>query len=152
VKVLLRNRLLVAVDSDEAASLLKLSATHWVPRLAKNCSLIVPQCQIVVNGVPTTYNPSSPTATQELYAWNRSAFADPSVITEIHWLNPKAICDPKKKASSLLVTISDVPSVDHSIAQGLAIESTICYPHRYEEPPVSFYNCQQYGHTQHQCK
>jgi hypothetical protein len=152
VKVLPRHRLLVAVDSDRAASLLKQSAAHWVPRLAKNSSLVVPRCQIVVNGVPTSFKPSSPTAAQDLYARNRSAFSDPSVITEVRWLNPKAICDPKKKASSLLVTISDVPSADHCIAQGLAIESTICYPHRYEEPPVSCYNCQQYGHTQHQCK
>jgi hypothetical protein len=50
------------------------------------------------------------------------------------------------------VTISDALSTDLSIAKGLAVESTICYPHRYEEPPLSCYNCQQYGHTQHQCK
>ncbi|KAJ7762689.1 hypothetical protein B0H14DRAFT_2633914 [Mycena olivaceomarginata] len=131
VKVLPRHRLLVAADSDRAASLLKQSAAHWVPRLAKNSSLVVPRCQIVVNGVPTSFKPSSPTAAQDLYARNRSALSDPSVITEVRWLNPKAICDPKKKVSSLLVTISDVPSADHCIAQGLAIESTICYP-----PPI----------------
>ncbi|KAJ6534875.1 hypothetical protein B0H19DRAFT_1080292 [Mycena capillaripes] len=44
MKVLLRGRILVAVDSNRAASLLKQSATHWVPRLANNGSLIVPRC------------------------------------------------------------------------------------------------------------
>jgi hypothetical protein len=42
VKVLPRNRLLVVVDSNKAASLLKLSAAHWVPKLTKNSSLVVP--------------------------------------------------------------------------------------------------------------
>ncbi|KAJ7258837.1 hypothetical protein C8J57DRAFT_1515559 [Mycena rebaudengoi] len=120
VKILSRCRILVAVDSDRAASLLKQSAAHWVPKLTKNGSLVVPRCQIVVNGVPTSFNPSSPTAALDLYSRNCSAFRDPS-----------------KKASSLLVTISDALSTDLSIAKGLAVESTICYPHRYEEPPLS---------------
>ncbi|KAJ7096186.1 hypothetical protein C8R44DRAFT_538101, partial [Mycena epipterygia] len=114
-------------------------------------SLVVPRCQIVVNAVPLSFNPSSPTAALELYVHNRAVIADPSVIAEIRWLNPKALWDPKKKASSLLITLSDIPSADHSIARGLAVESTICYPHRYEEPPLACYNCQRYGHTQHQC-
>ncbi|KAJ7015766.1 hypothetical protein C8F04DRAFT_1365997 [Mycena alexandri] len=126
VKILSRGRLLVAVDSKKTATLLK----H----------------------VPTTLNPSSPGAAAQLYAMNRSVFMDPSAITSMQWLNPKAVWDPKKKASSLLVTISDVPSADQCIARGLAVESTICYPHRYEEPPLVCFNCQQYGHTQHHCR
>ncbi|KAJ7856409.1 hypothetical protein B0H14DRAFT_3448523 [Mycena olivaceomarginata] len=46
-----------APHSDRASSLLRQSAAHWVPKLAKNSSLIVPRCQIVVSGVPTTFNP-----------------------------------------------------------------------------------------------
>ncbi|KAJ6527384.1 hypothetical protein B0H19DRAFT_1083937 [Mycena capillaripes] len=99
VKVLPRGRVLVAVNSDRAASLLKQSAAHWVPRLAKNGSLVVL--------VPTSFNPSSPTAALDLYSRNRSAFRDPSVISEIRWLNPKVIRDPKKKASSLLLSMLD---------------------------------------------
>ncbi|KAJ7150971.1 hypothetical protein C8R43DRAFT_836673, partial [Mycena crocata] len=76
----------------------------------------------------------------------------PSSISEMRWLNPKALRDPKKKASSLIVTISDILSADLCIARGLAVDSQICYPHRYEEPPTVCYNCQQFGHTQHRCK
>lgn len=152
VKSLPRNRLLVAVDTDRVATLLRHSAAHWVTRLTKDSSLIVPRCQIVVNAVQLSFDPSSPLAVQHLYSRNRSVFSDPSVITEMRWLNPKVLRDPKKKASSLLVTISDAPSADRCISQGLAIESSICYPHRYEEPPLSCFNCQGYGHTQHQCK
>ncbi|KAJ6577674.1 hypothetical protein B0H19DRAFT_1062263 [Mycena capillaripes] len=47
VKVLPQCQILVAVDSDRAASLLKQSAAHWVPKLAKNNTLEVLQCQIV---------------------------------------------------------------------------------------------------------
>jgi hypothetical protein len=131
VKILPRNRLLVTVDTDRAASLLKQSTTHWVPRIAKDSSLVMPRCQIVANSVPLTFNPSSPSAAQELYAHNRSVFTDPSVIAEVRWLNPKVLGDSKKKASSLLVTITDVPSANLCISQGLAVESTICYLHRY---------------------
>ncbi|KAJ6468050.1 hypothetical protein DFH09DRAFT_815097, partial [Mycena vulgaris] len=73
-------------------------------------------------------------------------------ITEMRWLNARVASDPKKKASSLLVTVCDTLSADRSIARGLAVESTICYPHRYEEPPLVCFNCQKYGHTQHLCK
>ncbi|KAJ6504522.1 hypothetical protein DFH09DRAFT_891682, partial [Mycena vulgaris] len=72
-------------------------------------------------------------------------------VIEMRWLNLKAVRDPNKKASSLLFTLSDVPSADRSIAQGLAIKSSICYPHRYEEPPMFCFNCQQHGHIQHHC-
>ncbi|KAF7354484.1 putative RNA-directed DNA polymerase from transposon X-element [Mycena venus] len=137
VKVLPCDRLLVAADSEKTATLLKQSAPHWVPRLAKNSQLVVPRCEIVVNGVPRTFNPSSPHAAHELYANNRSSISSPSAISE---------------ASSLLITLSDPLSANLSISQGLAVESTICYPHRYEEPPTQCYNCQGYGHTQHQCK
>jgi hypothetical protein len=152
IRALPCNRLLVVADSDKAASLLRRSASYWAPRLEKNCSLVVPRCQIVVNGVPTSFKPSSPTAAQEIHAHNRGTIADPSVISEVRWLNPKAVGDPAKKASSLLITLSDVPSADLSIARGLAVESAFCYPHRYEEPPLLCFNCQGYGHTQHQCK
>jgi hypothetical protein len=106
----------------------------------------------VVNGVPTSFKPSSPTAAQEIHAHNCGTIANPSVISEVRWLNPKVVGDPAKKASSLLITLSDVPSADLSIACGLAVESTFCYPHRYKEPPLLSFNCQGYGHTQHQCK
>ncbi|KAJ7809670.1 hypothetical protein B0H13DRAFT_2385116 [Mycena leptocephala] len=94
--------------------------------LAKNCSLVVPRCQIVVDGIPTSFNPSSPSAVQELYAHNRTTITDPSIIAEVRWLNTKVVRNPEKKASSLLVTLTNVPSANHSIVQGLAIESTIC--------------------------
>jgi hypothetical protein len=42
VRVLPRHRLLVAVDSDIATLLLKQSAAHWMPRLAKNSSVVLP--------------------------------------------------------------------------------------------------------------
>jgi hypothetical protein len=152
VKVLPRGRLLVATDTEKSATLLKQSSAHWAPRIAKECCLVIRRCEIVVNGVPRSFNPVSPQATQELYAHNRSAISDPSVITEVRWLNPKALRDPDKKASSLLVTFSDPLCADQCIAQGLAVKLSICYPHRYEEPPTHCYNCQAYGHTQHQCK
>ncbi|KAJ6448769.1 hypothetical protein C8R45DRAFT_773883, partial [Mycena sanguinolenta] len=111
-----------------------------------------PRCEIVVNGVPRTFNPSSPHAAHELYANNRSSILSPSAISEVRWINAKALRDPKKKASSLLVTLNDPLSANLCISQGLAIESTICYSHRYEEPPPQCYTCQDYGHTQHRCK
>ncbi|KAJ6539800.1 hypothetical protein DFH09DRAFT_1323356 [Mycena vulgaris] len=83
-----------------AATLLKQSAAHWVPRLAKQATLITPRCLIVVDAVPTSFKPTSPTAAHELYAHNRGAIADPSAI----------------KASSLLFTLSDIPSADRSIS------------------------------------
>ncbi|KAJ6572481.1 hypothetical protein DFH09DRAFT_1079686 [Mycena vulgaris] len=106
VKLLPRNRLLLAVDSDRAATLLKHSAVHWVTRLAKDSSLVVPRCQIVINTVQLSFDPTSPSAAQQLFSRNRSVFSDPSVITEIRWLNPKVLRDPKKKASSLLTAAS----------------------------------------------
>ncbi|KAJ7851775.1 hypothetical protein B0H14DRAFT_3451084 [Mycena olivaceomarginata] len=60
--------------------------------------------------------------------------------------------DLKKQASSLLLTLSDIVSADRCIAQTLTVESSLCPTHRYEEPPTQCYKCQQYGHTQHQCK
>ncbi|KAJ6517127.1 hypothetical protein DFH09DRAFT_837646, partial [Mycena vulgaris] len=142
VKVLPRSRLLVAVDSEKSATLLKHAVSSWVPKLAKSGSLIVPRCQIVVDAVPLTFNPALPTAAADLHARNCGTIADPSIIAEIRWLNPKVLKDLKKKSSSLLVTLTDVPSADYSISCGLAIESTICYPHRYEEQPLFCCNCQ----------
>jgi hypothetical protein len=74
----------------------------------------VPRCEIVVNGVPRTFNPSSPHAAHEIYANNRTSISSPSVISEIRWINAKALRDPKKKASSLLVTLND-PSPPTSV-------------------------------------
>ncbi|KAJ7795963.1 hypothetical protein B0H14DRAFT_2620372 [Mycena olivaceomarginata] len=68
VKVFPRSCLLVAVVSDRAASLLKETAAHWVPKIAKNSSLVLPHCQIVVGSVPTALNPSSPSAKLALYS------------------------------------------------------------------------------------
>ncbi|KAJ7115226.1 hypothetical protein C8R44DRAFT_739821 [Mycena epipterygia] len=152
IKNLPRSRLLVAVDLEKSATLLKHAASLWVPKLAKGGSLIVPRCRIIVDTVPLTFNPALPLATQDLYACNRGTIANLSVIAEIRWLNPKVLRDPKKKISSLLVTLTDVPSADYSISCGLAIESTICYPHRYEEPPLFCFNSQEHGHIQHHCK
>ncbi|KAJ7677095.1 hypothetical protein DFH06DRAFT_925788, partial [Mycena polygramma] len=111
-----------------------------------------PKCQLVVGSVPTSFNPSSPTAKPEIYSRNRSCFRDTSCITEVRWINPKALRDPNKKASSLLITLSNPLSADLCISRGLAIESTICYPHRYEEKPLACYNCQEPGHAQFHCK
>ncbi|KAJ7253978.1 hypothetical protein C8J57DRAFT_996014, partial [Mycena rebaudengoi] len=111
-----------------------------------------PRCQIVVDGVPTTFNPSSPDAPHTIYAHNNAAISDPSCITEVRWINPKALKIPGKKASSLLITFSDPLSADLCIAQGVAVESMICYAHRYKEPPPQCYNCQGYSHMQSACK
>ncbi|KAF8210821.1 hypothetical protein K438DRAFT_1752589 [Mycena galopus ATCC 62051] len=51
VKILPRDRLLIAADSEKTATLLKQSAPHWVPRLAKKSHLVVPKCEIV-NTIP----------------------------------------------------------------------------------------------------
>ncbi|KAJ7264681.1 hypothetical protein C8J57DRAFT_986796, partial [Mycena rebaudengoi] len=150
VKVMSRNRLVVAAETDKAAVLLRQSVAHWVPKLEKNSALVVPRCQIIVNGVPTTFNPSSPDALLAVYSHNNAAISDPSCITELRWINPKALKTPGKKASSLLITLSNPLSTDLCIAQGVAIESMICYAHRYEEspPPPQCYNCQGYAHMQ----
>ncbi|KAF7372602.1 hypothetical protein MVEN_00123100 [Mycena venus] len=152
VKVLGRSRLLVATEDEKTSALLRQAASHWTPKLSRSAQLIVPRYLVVVNSVPRTFKPDGPHAAQEIYAHNRGAVADPSVITEIRWLNPKALRDPNKKASSLLITLSDIVSADRCISQMLAIESSLCPTHQYEESPTQCYNCQQYGHTQHQCK
>ncbi|KAF7336268.1 hypothetical protein MVEN_02175000 [Mycena venus] len=152
VKVFGRSRLLVATEDEKTTALLRQSASHWTPKLSKSSQLVVPRFLVVVNSVPRTFKPDGPHAAQEIYAHNRGAIADPSVITEVRWLNPKALRDPSKKASSLLITLSDIVSADRCISQTLAIESSLCPTHQYEEPPTQCYNCQQYGHTQHQCK
>ncbi|KAJ6583119.1 hypothetical protein DFH09DRAFT_1076272 [Mycena vulgaris] len=141
VKVLPCSRLLVAVDSEKIAMLLRQSTAHWVPKLTKNGSLVVPHCQIIINTVPLAFNPTALSAAHKLYTHDRGAITDPSIPTEIRWLNPKALWDPKKKASSLLITLMDIPSANYSIFQGLMIESTICHPHLYEEPPLFWFNC-----------
>ncbi|KAJ7795060.1 hypothetical protein B0H14DRAFT_3496450 [Mycena olivaceomarginata] len=130
VKVLPRSCLLIAAISDRAASLLKETAAHWVLKIMKNSSLVVPRCQIMVGSVPTTLHPSSPSAKLALYSRNCPCFHDPSCIMEIRWINPKAVCNPNKKVSSLLITLSDSLSAALCISQGLTNESTICYPHR----------------------
>ncbi|KAJ7177464.1 hypothetical protein C8R43DRAFT_942732 [Mycena crocata] len=127
VKVLPRSRLLVAVDTDKDTSLLKRSSAHWVPRLTKNSALELPRCQIGINSVNRNFNPLAPGAAQTLCATNPSSFVDPSCISEMCWLNPKALRDPNKKASSLIVTITDILSADLCIARGPAVDSQICY-------------------------
>ncbi|KAJ7835664.1 hypothetical protein B0H14DRAFT_3461204 [Mycena olivaceomarginata] len=51
VKVLPWDRLLVAANGEKTATLLKQSAPHWVPHLARNSHLVVPRCELVVDGV-----------------------------------------------------------------------------------------------------
>lgn len=131
---------------------LKQTTSYWTPKLSKNAQLVVPSYRVVVNSVPKSFKPDGPHAAQELYAHNRAAILDPSVIKEVRWLNPKALRDPRKQASSLLLTLTDIVSADRCIAQTLAVESSLCPTHRYEESPVQCYNCQQYGHAQYQCK
>ncbi|KAJ7679901.1 hypothetical protein B0H17DRAFT_1138917 [Mycena rosella] len=141
IKILPRSRLLTVAESEKATILLKQS----VPRLDKSGSLIVPKCQIVVDAVPMDFKLSSPSAAHELYMHNRGVITDPSAIIEVHWLNPKVLRTPNKKASSLLVILIDTLSADRSITQGLVIASTLCYPHQYEEEPLFCFNCQQPG-------
>jgi hypothetical protein len=101
IKVLPRGRLLVAARDEKTATRLKQTASYWMPKLSKNAQLVVPSYRVVVNSVPKSFKPDRPHAAQELYAHNRTAILDPSVIKEVRWLNPKALCDPKKLASSL---------------------------------------------------
>ncbi|KAJ6466751.1 hypothetical protein C8R47DRAFT_1078907 [Mycena vitilis] len=84
VKVLPKARLLVAVDSDQAASLLRQTAAHWVPKLARKGSLLLPRCQIVLDSVPTTFNPKSPTASIDLYAKNRTEAPSSNLLAFEH--------------------------------------------------------------------
>ncbi|KAJ7698371.1 hypothetical protein B0H17DRAFT_1196941 [Mycena rosella] len=132
VKVLPRKHLLIVAETEKVATLLKQSASFWMPHFAKHGSLVVPKCMIMVDAVPLSFKPSAPMAKAELYTHNHG--------------------DITSKASSLLMTFSDTISADRSIAQGLVVESSICYPYRYEEPPLFCFHCQLPGHTQLQCK
>ncbi|KAJ7256048.1 hypothetical protein C8J57DRAFT_1517766 [Mycena rebaudengoi] len=134
VKVLSRNHLAITADTDKAALLLRQLAALWVPKLEKNSVLVTPRCQIVIDGVPMSFNPSSPNALLTVYAHNNAAISDPSCIFKLRWINPKALKTPGKKASSLLITFSDPLSGDLCIAQGVAMELIICYAHRYKGP------------------
>ncbi|KAJ6462870.1 hypothetical protein C8R45DRAFT_752041, partial [Mycena sanguinolenta] len=142
VKVLPCGHLLVAAQDERTATCLKQTASYWTPKLSKDTQLVVPSYRVVVNSVPRTFKPDSPHAAQELYAHNRAAISDPSVIKEVRWLNPKALRDQKKRASSLLLTLTDIVSADRCIAQTVAVESALCPTHRYEEPPTQCYQCQ----------
>ncbi|KAF8144321.1 hypothetical protein K438DRAFT_1992963 [Mycena galopus ATCC 62051] len=102
------------------------TASYWMPKLSKDSQLGVPNYRVVVDSVPKSFKPDSPHAAQELYAHNRTAISDPSVIKEVRWLNPKALRDPKKQESSLLLTVTDIVTADRCIAQTLAVESAIC--------------------------
>ncbi|KAF8210758.1 hypothetical protein K438DRAFT_1958979 [Mycena galopus ATCC 62051] len=143
VKVLLHARLLVATHDEKSATHLKQTVSYWTPKLSKDSHLVVPSYRVVVNSVPKSFKPDSPHTAQELYAHDRMVITDPSVIKEVHWLNPKAFRDPKKLASSLLLTVTNIVT---------AVKSAICPTHRYEEAPTQCYNCQKYSHTQHHCK
>ncbi|KAJ6525806.1 hypothetical protein DFH09DRAFT_172018 [Mycena vulgaris] len=134
---------LVAVDSDRRTA-------HSFPKLPKN-SLVVQRYQVVVDRVPASFNLTLRRAALELHSHNPHAISHPSVITEIRWLKPKAHRDPNTKTGSLLLTLSDPISASLITSQGLVIEASICFSHRYEEPPRQCYNCQGYGHAQHQC-
>jgi hypothetical protein len=96
VKVLPCRRVLVAARDGKTAKCLKQTASYWTPKFSKNAQLVVPSYRVVVNSVPKSFKPDRPHTAQELYAHNRVAILDPSVIKEVHWLNPKALCNPKK--------------------------------------------------------
>ncbi|KAJ7258047.1 hypothetical protein B0H12DRAFT_1070276 [Mycena haematopus] len=83
VKVLPHGRLLVATHYEKSVTLLKQTASYWTPKLSKDSQLVVPNYRVVVNSVPKTFKPDNPHAAQELYAHNRAAIADPSVIKEV---------------------------------------------------------------------
>ncbi|KAF8209494.1 hypothetical protein K438DRAFT_1960487 [Mycena galopus ATCC 62051] len=75
-----------------------------------------------VNSMPRSFKADGPHSAQELYAHNCVVISDPLVIKEVCWLNPKALRDPKKQASSLLLTLADIVSADRCIAQMLAVD------------------------------
>ncbi|KAJ7790955.1 hypothetical protein B0H14DRAFT_2625485 [Mycena olivaceomarginata] len=128
VKVLPRDRLLVAANWEKTATLLKQSAPHWTPTTGEKQPLSRPSLRACGQRSTPHLRPNLPQRRPRVLCQQPLRHLQP-------FHHHCALRDPKKKASSILFTLSDPLSANFSISQGLAIESTICYPIDTKNPP-----------------
>ncbi|KAK0503764.1 hypothetical protein EDD18DRAFT_1344652 [Armillaria luteobubalina] len=105
VQVMAKARIKVyAKTNTEANALLDMSGA-WLPKLAPGATLVLRMWNVAVNSVPTTFRPDNRDNLDSLFEWNLDI--NPATVRKVCWLNVKAASKPGKRASSLVLTISD---------------------------------------------
>lgn len=104
--------------------------------------------EIIVNGISTTFDPNIQDHVEELQVCNGELLKD---MTFVWWLNPRALEDPSKRHSSILIGLKSDKQVHKCVTEkvwhGRGKHLTL----RSGPPPRRCYNCQKLGHTATAC-
>lgn len=120
----------------------------WVQGFSKTLKMKEARHEIIVNGISKTFDPNIPDHVEELQVCNGALLKD---MLSVCWLNPKALEDPEKRHSLLLISLKTKEQaqlcVKEKIWHGRGRHITL----RSGPPPRRCYNCQKTGHTAPAC-
>ncbi|KAJ7431776.1 hypothetical protein B0H11DRAFT_1610642, partial [Mycena galericulata] len=101
---------------------------------------------IVVNGMPATFDPTSENALRSFEDNNPDTLL-PFSIAHARWLRT-----PKSNAGSIILEIKDSNSANLALEQGLASNYSFLSVHKLMPKLTQCFNCQGYGHIAKACK
>lgn len=141
--------LVLAARSEQQAQTLLTNAQEWLTTFDNDAKLRTARFQVTVNGVPTTFDPASPTATDTIVRDNN--LGRPDIIESVRWIGLKNNISVAKTESSLLLTLTNQKVADHIIYSGLSVCGKICDARKFIPAPPQCYRCQAFGHQAKAC-
>lgn len=142
------NQLVLHLEKQAYAKALAERQADWLPKLSTSLELKPERHAVLMHGIPTTFDPKIEDHLEDLIASNGDML---SSVTNIRWLNQKAVEEDKKNYSSLLITMNNA---DHA---ALCVKNQVWYrykKHRTElgrRAPIRCFNCLKTGHAASAC-
>ncbi|KAJ7247984.1 hypothetical protein C8J57DRAFT_1522548 [Mycena rebaudengoi] len=132
--------------SSQDAELIRENTKEWLPRLAPDAWTYIPKFNVVINGMPATFDPTSDTAIRTLEDDNPEILL-PFSIERARWLRT-----PKSNAGSIIIELKDTRSANQAIDSGLSSNYSLFTVHKLTSKLTQCFKCQDYGHIAKLCK
>lgn len=143
------NDLVLYTTNAEQAKELRKQGDAWLPHLSLKLTLRPPIFTVVVHGIPTSFNPTSPDHLDMLTAMNPDTFSTPPVF--VKWISPQAV-QRGVSHSSIRIGLASATQATLAVKNKIFYGS---YNKKTEHGRVTktrCMNCLQEGHTSHHCK
>jgi hypothetical protein len=124
------------------------SDTSWVSHLDPGLIYRPPTFPIAVHHVPTNFDPTQDKDIASLKDDNPRLH---SALARVSWANPRAVEANQKRASTLILYLTDPDTANHYIDNSVAIEGALRPTEMSHRAPPQCHNCQAFGHTASRC-
>ncbi|KAK7015691.1 hypothetical protein R3P38DRAFT_3204207 [Favolaschia claudopus] len=136
----------IVLHSQNDVDTIRNNSKEWLPRLAPGAWTSIPKFDVVINGVPTSFDPSSETDVRKIEE-NNTEIILPYSISRARWMR-----HPKANFGSIIAEFRDSQSANQAIDNGLSLDHSLLSAHKLTENLTQCYKCQQYGHIAKYCK